>query len=227
MAFKIENTANLMNNQGIKCLVYGESGSGKTRLLSTAPRPIIFSAESGLLSLKKYQVAYHVINTYKDLEEAFLWATKSAEMKQFDTLALDSASEIAEVVLADLKTKNKDPRKAYGEVADTITEMFRAYRDLPQKNVVFLAKQERIIDTGTGMIYYGPMFPGKALPLQIPYFFDEMFQLCVFEDATSKQKQRALRTDKDFQNQAKDRSGCLDPWEPADLTHIFSKIVKG
>ena len=53
--------------RGIKCLVYGESGVGKTVLCSTAPDPIIISAESGLLSLRKKDIPVIEINSLKTL----------------------------------------------------------------------------------------------------------------------------------------------------------------
>jgi len=227
MVIKLKNTAELAKADSIKLLIYGEAGAGKTRLISTAPRPVIFSAESGLLSLRKFQLPYVIISTYKELEECFLWASKSAEMKQFDTICLDSLSEIAEVILTNLKTLHKDPRKAYGEISDKMLELIRGFRDIPGKHVYFSAKQERVADAATGALLFGPMMPGKVLPVALPYFFDEIFQLSVFTDPATQTKTRALRTDKDNQYQAKDRSGNLDIWEPADLGLIFNKIAKG
>ena len=68
------------------------------------------------------------------------------------------------------------------------------------------------------------MMPGQKLGQQIPYFFDEVFQLFVYQDPNTKQEIRALRTKKDAQFEAKDRSGALDEWEQPDLTAIFKKI---
>lgn len=227
MAIKLQSTSNVTSNQGVKLIVYGGAGAGKTVLCSTAPRPVILSAEAGLLSLRKFQLPYILINDYKALEEAYTWVMKSNESKQFDTICLDSLSEIAEVVLTDLKAKNKDPRKAYGEVQDQILALIRDFRDMPQKHVYFSAKQEKVKDELTGAFLYGPMMPGTKLPQQVPYFFDEVLQLFVHTDPTSKEEIRALRTKKDFQYEAKDRSGTLELWEPPHLGHVFNKILKG
>lgn len=223
---KLQSTANIANNQGVKCIVYGPSSAGKTVLCRTAPRPVILSAEAGLLSLRKYNLPYIEIGNYKDLEEAYLWAMNSKEAKQFDTICVDSLSEIAEVVLADLKSKSKDPRKAYGEVQDQVINLVRNFRDMPQKHVYFSAKQETVKDGLTGACSYAPMMPGNKLPQQIPYFFDEVFQLLVYTDPNTKEEIRALRTKRDLQFEAKDRSGTLDLWEPPDLTHVFTKIMQ-
>src|SRR5579859_7128243 len=107
----IHSTNTLDSRQGVKCCVYGLAGVGKTRLSRTAPRPIILSAESGLLSLRKENLPYIEIKNYAALTEAYNWSMQSAEARQFDTYLLDSCSEIGEVVLADLRTRHKDPRK--------------------------------------------------------------------------------------------------------------------
>lgn len=227
MAIKLQSTANITSNQGVKLIIYGGAGAGKTVLCSTAPQPVILSAEAGLLSLRKFQLPYILINDFKALEEAYLWVMKSNESKQFNTICLDSLSEIAEVVLTDLKLKNKDPRKAYGEVQDQILSLIRDFRDMPQKHVYFSAKQEKVKDDATGAFLYGPMMPGTKLPQQVPYFFDEVLQLFVHTDPTTKEEVRALRTKKDYQYEAKDRSGTLDLWEPPNLQHVFDKIMKG
>lgn len=224
MAIQLVSTAHIARKNGVKAVVYGPSGSGKTVLLGTAPSPVIISAEKGLLSLANKHVAAIEVSNFAGMVEAYQWVTRSREANQFLTVGLDSATEIAEVVLADLKSRTKDPRKAYGELQDTALSMFRDFRDLPGKNVVFTAKQNINKDGATGMNLYGPMMPGQVLPQQLPYFFDEVFQLVVGKD-DKQQEFRALRTKRDQQNEAKDRSGRLAEWEPADLTHVFGKIL--
>ena len=50
MAINLKTTATI-ESSGVKVLVYGQAGSGKTTLIRTAPAPLILSAEAGLLSL--------------------------------------------------------------------------------------------------------------------------------------------------------------------------------
>lgn len=212
-------------SQGVKALVIGESGMGKTVLCSTCPEPVILSAESGLLSLRKFQIPAIVIHTLEDLMEAYNWLASSNEAKQFNTACLDSVSEIAEVVLQHLiKTKGQnDPRKAYGELLPQVTQMIRAFRDLPSKNVYFAAKMEPMKDEMSGAIKYGPSMPGQKLGPQLPFFFDEVFALRLGKDAKGN-TYRYLQTQPDLQYVAKDRSGVLATMEPPDLGHVFRKI---
>lgn len=226
MPVTIKNTAEVTVN-GIKVVVYGPAGSGKTSLCGTAPNPIILSAESGLLSLRGLQLPYIEINDFKGLLEAYEWVMDSVEAKQFETICLDSLSEIGEVVLADLKIQHKDPRKAYGEVQDQMLGLIRNFRDMPEKNVYFSCKEEDVKDGISGLISFRPMMPGTKLPNQVPYFFDEVFNMFVYTDPQTKEKIRALLTSGDQKYVAKDRSGSLDLWEPTDLTHIFNKIIHG
>lgn len=227
MVIRLQSTSSISASQGIKAVVYGPAGSGKTTLCASLPNPVILSAEAGLLSLRKANLPYIVVESFDALTEAYNWVMKSNEAKQFQTICLDSVTEIAEVVLADLKAKNKDPRKAYGEVQDNMLALLRDFRDLKEKNVYFSAKQDKIKDDSTGAIFFGPMMPGAKLPQQLPYFFDEVFQLNVFVDPQTKVETRALRTKRDHQYEAKDRSGTLDLWEPANLGLVFDKIRKG
>lgn len=228
MTVKLQSTNTIAVRQGVKALVYGPSGAGKTRSIATLPRPVIFSAESGLLSLRQFNLPYTVIETYAQMVEAYNWITKSNEAKQFDTIALDSLSEIAEVVLADLKSKHKDPRKAYGEVQDTMLAMIRDFRDLPQKHVYFSAKEESVKDGLTGALSYRPAMPGTKLPEQVPYFFDEVLRLTVYPDPNNPQQQlTAFQTSASPGVVAKDRSGTLDFWEPPNLGAVYQKIMTG
>jgi len=224
MAVHITTTQQAAQLHGIKCLVYGKSGAGKTKLAATAPAPIILSAESGILSLREFQIPMIQIKTVADLTEVHQWALNSAEAKQFATIYIDSISEIGEVVLANAKAQVKDPRQAYGELIEKMMATIKAFRDLPGKNVVMAAKQEPIKDEMTGIVQYGPSMPGSKLGPQLPYLFDEVFRLGVGKTPQGVEY-RFLQTGPDLQYDAKDRSGSLDPVERPDLSFVFGKIL--
>jgi hypothetical protein len=226
---KIETVDEAVEITGVKCCVYGLAGAGKTVLTSTIDGTIIIlSAESGLLSLKnapsevKERMRIIQIKTLTDLGEAYAWL---ASKKMADWVGIDSGSEIAEVLLSVKKGENKDPRAAYGDMADEMMQLFRSIRDLPNYNVVMTAKMTRLKDDFTGITNYVPMFPGRILTNQIPYMFDEVFALRVEQDPTDPTKLvRVLQTGRDISYDCKDRSGMLDMFEPASLGHITRKI---
>lgn len=215
---------------GFKCLVYGQSGAGKTVLCATAPSPLIISTEKGLLSIAKDYPDIPVIEveTFLDLIEAYEFVSTDKEfMPQIETVCLDSISDIAEAILQAEKRKAKDPRKAYGELGDKMADYIRKFRDLPGKHVLFTAKQDREKDEASGAMLYGPMMPGKALTQNLAYFFDEVFNIGIGRtDPPENAEYRFLRTRLDFQFQAKDRSRALEELEEPDLGKIIAKIKK-
>jgi phage nucleotide-binding protein len=221
MAINLRSTKGLHAN-GVKLLVYGNAGAGKTSLIPTLPTPIVFSAEGGLLSIADADVSFVEVSSYDTLMEAYQWVVGSDEAKHFESIALDSISEIAEVVLNHEKKIAKDPRQAYGAMQEQMSDIIRAFRDIPNKHVYFTAKCEKATDE-TGRILYAPSMPGNKTGQQLPYFFDEVLALRVEKDAEGN-AQRALMCDSDGIWQAKDRSGKLDQWEAPDLGAIIAKI---
>lgn len=226
MPISITTTDQAAVLHGVKVLVHGRAGAGKTMLCATAPDPIIISAEAGLLSLRHLTLPVIQVTTMSDLSEAYQYVSQSEEAQQYQTVCLDSLSEIAEVVLSTEKAASKDPRKAYGEMQEKMTQLIRGFRDLPGKHVYFSAKQTANKDDISGVTLYGPNMPGRQLGPQLPYFFDEVFALDVGRTPEG-QEFRFLRTRTDLQYEAKDRSGALDEYEKPDLTHVFNKIIGG
>lgn len=225
MAVKIRSTLDV-HSDGIKCCVYGKAGIGKTTLMATAPNPIILSCESGLLSLAGIDLPYILIEDVQDIYDAFEYLTEGDGKDKYDTIGLDSVSEIAEVLLAALKRTHKDPRAAYGDLADEMGKLIRQFRDIKGKNVIFSAKETRVTDDDTGLTSYKASMPGKTLTNGLPFYFDEVFYMTMEQDEEGKYH-RVLKTRTEFSHDAKDRSGELGAIEKPDLSHIFQKIKKG
>jgi phage nucleotide-binding protein len=221
MAINIKRTGGLSAN-GVKLLVYGQAGAGKTSLIKTLPSPIVLSAEGGLLSIQGADLPYIEISDMETLKEAYSWLASSEEAKQYQSVALDSISEIAEVVLNAEKKAAKDPRQAYGAMQEQMTDIIRAFRDLPGRHVYMSAKLEKTQDE-LGRVLYAPSMPGNKTGQALPYFFDEVLAMRVEKDAEGVH-QRALMCDSDGLWLAKDRSGKLDMWEAPDLGAIIAKI---
>lgn len=221
MAINLKTTGGLSAN-GVKVLVYGQAGAGKTSLITTLPNPIVLSAEGGLLSIQDANLPYLEIGNMETLKEAYEWLLASEEAKSFESVALDSISEIAEVVLNYEKKVAKDPRQAYGSMQEQMADIIRAFRDLPNRHVYMSAKLEKTQDE-MGRVLYAPSMPGNKTGQALPYFFDEVLALRVEKDAEGV-TQRALMCDSDGLWLAKDRSGKLSAWEAPDLSEIIAKI---
>lgn len=223
MAIKLTTTAQAARDNGLKVLVHGPAGAGKTTLCATTGEPtVIISAEAGLLSLRGHDIPVIEVGSLEDVHDAYRFVAESAEAREFRWVCLDSISEIAEVVLTREKAGAKDPRQAYGALADQMGSLIRAFRDLPGRNVYMSCKQARQQDAAGATLYF-PSLPGQMLGQNVSYFFDFVFALRVERDQNGNVT-RWLQTGRDFTHEAKDRSGVLDMFEPPDLGAIARKV---
>lgn len=218
MAIKLTTTKAVVKNNGIKVLVHGPAGAGKTRLCATTgalDQTLIISAEAGLLSLREHDIAVAEVQTLEHVREVYALLAKGDH--NFRWVCLDSISEIAEVVLTHEKKQTKDPRQAYGALIEKMLDLIKSFRDLPY-NVYMSCKQQRDEDGR-----YFPALPGGKLAQGIGYLFDEVFAIQTqrADDGTIK---RALLCRDDPRYEVKDRSGALDILEPANLAAISAKI---
>lgn len=226
-------------NNGVKILAHGESGVGKTVLSATLPRPILLSAESGALSIKPQNlirlfgndnpdITYNMpiirIATIEDLTEAYQWCANSSEAKAFDSIAIDSLTEVGEVVLNNAKKQVKDARQAYAELIEKMENTIRAFRDLPQKHVYMSSKTEPLKDELSGIVKNTPSMPGSKLGSKLAYFFDEVFYVGV-NSHPQHGKYRFIQTQPDLKTVAKDRSGALAEMEQPNLNFIIKKLL--
>tara|TARA_R100000544_G_scaffold35234_1_gene22480 strand:+ start:10165 stop:10908 length:744 start_codon:yes stop_codon:yes gene_type:complete len=221
---KIVSPEELVEKQGAKLLVYGAAGAGKTKLCATAPgKVLVISAEAGLLSIRdaKNVDAVEVKEAAEVME--FHKALDTGEL-DYDTVCLDSISEISEILLNHEKSKSKDARQAYMEVQTSVTNVMRAFRDL-QMNVIFICKMDKMVTENS--VSFEPKMVGAKLGQAITYFFDEVLALRVIEDQDEEGnmvKRRWLQTDMGQNYTAKDRSGKLEPFEQPDLTSLLIKL---
>jgi len=84
MAINLKTTSGLHAN-GVKLLVYGQAGAGKTSLIPTLPNPIVLSAEGGLLSIADADIPFIEISSMMDLTEAYGWLTESKEAEGYQS----------------------------------------------------------------------------------------------------------------------------------------------
>ena len=226
MAIKIQSTADIQF-VGVKCIIFGGAGVGKTRAIATAPSPIIISAEQGLLSLMEVDVPYIEVNSLEELDEAYNLLKKD-NGQTYKTIGLDSLSEIAEVLIAKELPKHKDGRQAYAALAQAMIPMLKKFRDLKNVNTVFSCKRIDVKDDETGTVTTELLLPGNVLGYQVPYLVDELFYMDTDRKGVPFFQVKPSR--KVF---AKDRSGALDPNgvfakdanSVPDMTAIFKQIA--
>lgn len=210
---------------GVKALIHGGPGVGKTPVLLTAPQVVICAIEPGLLSIRNSNVPVCVADTPARIEDFHRWVMQSAEARQFKTIAFDSGSEMAETFLREELAKKSssgkkvDGKAAYGEMGRRTLAVLRDMYYLRGPHVVVLCKQQ----AKDGDLRK-PYFPGDMLNIAIPHLYDEILSCEYIQRADTVGVVRAFRTLTDGLTRARDRSGVLDEFEPANLAHIFNKI---
>lgn len=232
----IQKVDEVVKDHGIKCVLYGASGVGKTTQIKTLVaegyKVLVVSAESGLLSLSGTKVDMIDISTndkgetiapakrFERLLEVykFLSGTKHG----YDTIVLDSLTELNQCLLETLREKHTDPKdtlKMFGENSQVMQKMIKAFRDL-DLNVVLIALASLEKDD-LGRRFTTIDVVGKVAGA-IPPLFDEV--LYMFSDDKGVRQILTTNTDKTV---AKDRSGKLTMVEEANLGKIFKKIKGG
>lgn len=215
---------------GVKSICYGPPGSGKTPLINTAPRPVLLAVEPGLLSMRGSTVPTWMATTPAQIDEFMTWLIQSPEAKNFDTVGIDSGSELCEIILREeLSKKSKsgnkvDGKAAYGEMA---TRAYRHFNDLyymREKHVYMICKQGNFEENNS--IKRRPYFPGQDLNVKMPHLYDLIMHLDT-ANVPNVGAVKALRTVSSYDITARDRGGKCAEFEQPNLTLLFNKIVQG
>lgn len=183
----------------IKALVYGASWSGKTVFASTAKKPLFLSAEAGLLSIQK-DVDMIEIKCMADLENAFRLIKNWVD---YDTIVLDSISEINEIIKADIERKNWKPMQIqdWGVLSKKIRWLLKWFRDLDYHVVMIAQEDEQKDDEKIHKIV--PMLNWKSATT-IAYFMDVVAYISIQTDWS-----RLIQTLPDPKLMTKDRTNKI------------------
>lgn len=158
-----------------KVLLYGTSGTGKTVLASTFPKPLFIDMEGGMASIAgKKPLRYPanpklVVDTVKELRKAYTVCKAALEAGDapFETIVLDSLSEMQELVMLDVlgtfqanRIYDDQPTQTdYGKANRDTIKIIRSFLRLPC-HIVFtnvIAHKEYEDDQ------VGPSFVGKQV----------------------------------------------------------------
>lgn len=212
-------------NFGIKSIIYGPPGSGKTPLVQTAPRPILLACEAGLLSMRNSMVPTIQAFTAKRIDEFFEWFLNSNDNKNYDTLAIDSGSHMAEIYLDEALTgKSKAGNKVHGQVAygqmatDTLKHLNKIYT-MPYKHVYLIAKE----NNKDG--YRKPYFPGDKINSEIPHLYDFILHLAI-QNIPGVGQKLAFRCNQAIDVLARSRTGNLADFEYPDYAALVRKAME-
>lgn len=232
----LKPVSSLVQRYGVKCLAYGPPGGGKTPAIMSAPRPVLLVTEPGLMSMRGSTIPAWEGYTAEKIAEFFAWCGQSAETKNFDTICIDSISQLAEIILIKCLGSNKDGRKAYGELSQKVMEYVDQLYFMPQKHVYIIAKeskQEELVWSFSGpmpvqtpVMKKLPYFPGQDLNIKVPHRYDEIIRVAKGSIPGVQGEHRYFRTNgPDSELVVRDRSGRLNEYEPQDLSALFAKAM--
>lgn len=224
MAIKVTTTKGAAKYP--KILVYSKSGVGKTRLIATAPKPVIISSENKAASLSGEDIKILSVSSIQDFEDALnLVLTK--EYSSYKTICIDSISDITEIAIQNEKPNHNDPRKAYGVVQDKMLELLRQIRDSKAKKYWYVIAKAKMTENDDGPSTFGPMMPGRQMGPAVPYLFDYVFPLRIADEGEEDSYIYLQTTIKDDTKwDAKDSSGKLSRREKPNLANLFEKLAK-
>lgn len=162
--------------KGLKVLLYGQSGVGKTRMAATAPRPLFLDLEDGLRStlavkpvLRYPADPVETISSYTEVVD-FYKLVKRAKNPTWDTVVIDSLNELQVLVTQNIVSRFSNVRRQYDDQL-TMADYGKANRDfmkvirllikLPYHIIFTAASTER--EPGDEEIQLTPKFVGKQV----------------------------------------------------------------
>jgi len=153
-------------------LIFGESGSGKTHFLGTAPEGemIIFNitSESGMMTLRNKNIDVIDIGSLKDMEEALRWL-ETEGIKKYRYVGIDSFSQFQKNLEKNLSSTGF---ALWADIKDITKEIVDKIKLLP---INFIALCEIELKDDEGAVKYIPSLVGTASKNNVTYWFDEVY----------------------------------------------------
>lgn len=144
---KIEKLSSRAMNY-LKFLIYGRSGTGKTTLASTSPKPILLidvneKGTASILNVPDIYVSY--ITEWDEFETLYLHLKEKESANKYKTVIIDTITSLQDLAIKKVSGEPTTPltQREWGIVSNMLKTWLLAYRDLPF-NVGFIA-QDRII----------------------------------------------------------------------------------
>ena len=185
-----------------RALVYGDKGSGKTTLYSTARFPVhldCFDPGGSQVIAEEIERGLIVVDTrwetddptnphvFAEWDKEFHRRKKEGYFAQFATYGLDSLTTFSQIIMSYVLKKQGHaggiPQTGAGAENDYVHQMLYLENSLSgifsiPCDLIVTAHPEADKDEASGSMFVGPMITGKA-KIRIPLLFDEMYYLRV------------------------------------------------
>lgn len=236
--FTVRRTGAADYGQFIKVLIAGVPGSGKTRVSSTFPNPLIASAEGGLMSIAERGVPYVEIKSLGDLIGVRSIMEADAEMRAelvgcpVDTIVIDTIDTVQRILIEErLQATRQDSMKIqdWGWLGNQMSALINGFRAC-DAHVVFTCHIKEQNDADTGRVWFDPALQGQTAK-QLPGMVDLalVLQARTRKVATDETIETVLdrflltRPNEQF-DWVKDRSGKLPEVFPVDMETEYERM---
>lgn len=163
--------------KGVGLLYFGESGSGKSFGVATAPNPLVMLTEkNGLKSIQQANPDCRVaITTTADQVRAVMMAAMNGSLAAagIETLCVDGLTEVQRIFIDEIRGPDQRPMEIgdWGKLTEQMRRFCRCLRDL-DIHVVCTALSTTEKDEATGHFRVWPAFQGRKLHSEVMQFFN-------------------------------------------------------
>lgn len=248
----------LKTHTGVKVLICGKSGIGKTSLLKTLDEPTLcIDFEAGLLAVQSWDGDSISVNTWREARDLICWicgpslAVKQdhaygqkhfehackqfgdpSQLNKYKNIFIDSITEASRLCkywaeaqpAAFSKTGAADKWSMYGLLKDDMILGLKRLQHVPNKNVILVIILEEMLDE-FNRTKYVLQCEGSAIARELPGIVDQVISMVPMkQNHNIEERKFVCHTQNQWGYPAKDRSGCLDMFEPAHFGKLFTKI---
>lgn len=171
------------------------------------------------MSIRHLAPQFAEINSLQDLKDLYNFLKN--EKHDFETVVIDSITEINDIIKTEIETRNKRNMQLqdWGILQKEIKDILRKFRDLPM-HIIFLA-QETTEKDEEKIVKYLPSLNGKSAT-EIAYYMDTV-GYC-FIDKLGNRKIGTMPNEKYL---TKDRTNVIDGGENQNFSEWVEAMKKG
>lgn len=123
--------------QTIKCLIYGQAGTGKTTLALSAPKPLLLDFDGGVNRLNNG----HRADTVQIKNWGECLQVMKEDLSSYQTIVVDTIGKMLDFIIEDV-CKGRVPQiKDWGPINNNFTSFCRQLNGL-NKNIIFVAHRD-------------------------------------------------------------------------------------